>query len=513
MSRILTHNVLRSAENHPDRIAFKQLDQAITYTQLRDQSYQLANTLIQAGIKKGDRVGIFMNRSFESAVSVYGILFAGAAYVPIDTNLPPSRVLDVVNDCNIKIIISKQQFKKKIAGICTEQSSLVTVVGLDDDPSDQVKSLGWKTVRDADTQAPDRKIAEEDIAYIIYTSGTTGKPKGIVHTHSSGYSYAKLSAELYDLTYTDILGNHSHLHYDISTMGYLTMPYVGGCTIIIPEAHTKFPVSLGQMIEQEGMTVWYSVPLALIQLLTSQALVDKDMTALRWVLFGGEIFAIKYFKQLFELLPNAVFSNVYGPAEVNQCTYFHFDQDTQLGDAIPLGQAWPETLLDLIDTSSSDDEVVGELVVASSTRMQGYWNKKSLTKEKSVTLLNPNGITDTYYKTGDIVKRTSIGELIFIGRKDRQIKIRGYRVELNAIETILLSHQAIKEAAVYAIKEGDINQIYANIVLDSDSIDEVLLNKYLAQSLPTYAIPQYYRIVQSIPRTGAGKVNYKLLSK
>jgi len=513
MSRILTHNVLRSADNYPDRIAFKQLDNTITYTQLRDQAYQLANELVKLGVSKGDRVGIYMNRSFESAVSVYGVLFAGAAYVPIDTNLPTSGVLDVVNDCDLQVLISKKQFKKQVAAITAEVSSLKIVIGLDQDPSDQVKAISWDAINAEAATPPHIEISEEDIAYIIYTSGTTGKPKGIVHTHYSGYSYAKLSAELYDLSHTDILGNHSHLHYDISTMGYLTMPYVGGCTIIVPEAHTKFPVSLGQMIEAEGMTVWYSVPLALIQLLSSEALVGKEMDQLRWVLFGGEIFATKYFKELFKLLPNATFSNVYGPAEVNQCTFYNFDKDTILTDDIPLGEAWPETRIDLIDRVSEGKDEVGELVVASSTRMWGYWNKEHLTTDKTIQIKDPNSHLQTYYKTGDLVKLTVDGELIFVGRKDRQIKLRGYRVELNGIESILLSNQAIAETAVYAIKHGDANQIYANIVLTSEPIDEGELNKYLAGYLPSYAIPQHYRFVDSIPRTGAGKVNYKLLAQ
>jgi amino acid adenylation domain-containing protein len=514
MKRILTQNIIRSADQNPDKVAFKQLDRAISYEQLVNQSFKLANFLQDLGIRKGDRVGICMNRALESSFSTYGIMLAGAAYVPIDSNLPPFRIAGLLSDCDIKVVISRPEFHAKIEQICQESSPLKYVIGLDLGSTEKIRSFIWDDVMSSSDSSPSVSCFEDDMAYIMYTSGTTGRPKGIVHTHKSGFSYAKLSAELYHITQQDILGNHSQLHYDISTMGYLTMPYVGGCTVIIPEAYTVFPSSLGQLIESEKMTIWYSVPLALIQLLKSNALEGRDLKAIRWVLFGGEPFAIQHIKALFDYFPSASFSNVYGPAEVNQCTYFNFNKSTKLIHPVPIGRSWPETSVHISYRSTSgQEEDVGELHVSSSTQMKGYWNQPELTKKRTCLRRNRHGEEQLYFKTGDLVRALPNGDLVFVGRADRQIKVRGYRVELNEIESVLLSHPSIVESAVYAKKLDDAWAIYANVVSKDKSLLHSDIIKFLSKFLPSYALPMEIRMTESIPRTSAGKIDYKSLTQ
>lgn len=513
MKRILTHSVLNSAEKFPEKIAFTQAKTDISYASLISQSNKLANFLESIGVRKGDRVGICMNRSIESAYSVYGIMMCGAIYVPIDSRLPEHRIGEIIADCDMKLVLSQPQFKVKITKIAQAIPTLKHIIGLDNlEGLNEVKVFSWVDVFSTPDIKPQTAISEFDPAYIIYTSGTTGKPKGIVHTHYSGFSYAKLSAELYDLSSTDILGNHSHLHYDISTMGYLTMPYVGGCTVIIPEAHTIFPVNLAQLIEEKKMTIWYSVPLALIQLLQTNVLDQHDYGALRWVLFGGESFSKKYIDELYAFMPQVKFSNVYGPAEVNQCTFFNFDATDSIPNPIPLGKAWAETDLKIDHTSS--DEKSGELLVSSSTQMKGYWNKEELNNECFVELKDDAGVHKRYYKTGDIVKIASNNDLVFAGRSDRQIKLRGHRVELNEIENTILGIKDVDAVAVYAKKEKDDQSvIYSNIVLYENTITAIEIKKIISKLLPPQAMPSEIRIVDSIPRTAAGKVDYKSLTK
>ena len=514
MKRILTHNIYRSADQYPDHLAFKQLNQAINYQQLVAKANRLANFLISLGVKKGDRLGIFMNRSFESSFSTYGIMLAGAAYVPLDSTLPIHRIRALIADCGIQIVISKKELKEKVRQVCQEALPLKYVIGLDEHPSATIRSFSWEEIMSHKKSNPPVEVNESDLAYIIYTSGTTGKSKGIVHTHYSGFSYAKLSAELYNITDRDILGNHSHLHYDISTMGYLTMSYAGGCTIIIPEAHTLFPVSLGQLIETEKISIWYSVPLALIQLLESGAIESRDWSRLRWILFGGEPFARKHIEALIALLPHVTFSNVYGPAEVNQCTFYNFNKTTSIDDVIPIGKAWPETRIQIAYADGTDpDGQVGELLVHSSTQMKGYWNQPELTESSLVPFEDEIGAEKFFYKTGDLVRELPNGDMVFVGRADRQIKVRGYRVELNEIESVLLSHTSISEAAVFAKKDEDVWAIFAGVVVPDKSLDNSEINTYLSKFLPAHALPSEIHIIDSIPRTSAGKIDYKSLMK
>ncbi len=514
MKRILTHNIYRSAEKYPSQVAFNQLDKSIPYEQLVNYSNALANFLLELGTDKGDRVGIFMNRSLESTYSVYGVMCAGAAYVPIDSNLPVYRISEIIADCGISIVLSNSSYRSKIERICHNSPQLRVVIGVDGIDENTILTYSWNEVLSAPKTIPSVNLSEDDMAYVMCTSGTTGKQKAIVHTHYSGFSYAKLSAELYDVSHVDVLGNHSQLHYDISTMGYLTMPYVGGRTVIIPEPYTIFPKNLGQLIESEELTIWYSVPLALIQLIKSEALVDRDLSRLRWVLFGGEPFSIKYIKLLFEFIPEATYSNVYGPAEVNQCTYFNFNKSTPLPSILPLGRAWPETSI----VVSYEDQIekesqVGELLVASSTQMRAYWNQPELTKSKFISLHDKNGMLLRYYRTGDMVREHADGTLVFVGRADRQIKIRGYRVEMNEVENVLLSSNAVSETAVYAKKHEDTWSLYADVVLKDKSQNTSDITKFIAGILPNYMVPSTIRIRDSIPRTSAGKIDYKALIK
>ena len=513
MKRILCHNIYRSAEKFPERVAFKQLKKAISYEQLVSKSNCIANFLIKLGVKKGDRVGIFMNRSLESSFAVYGILAAGAVYVPIDTKSPVKRILGLIQDCGIDVLITLPQHRKKVIELTESRASLNHIIGVDESISDNVQTHSWEEIMSYNDKAPPVALSEDDNAYIIYTSGTTGNPKGIIHTNYSGFSYAKLSAELYGLDEHDVLGNHSHLHYDISTMGYLTVPFVGASTVIVPEAHTIFPFSLGQLIEEEKISIWYSVPLAIIQLLISDALMNRNLENLRWILFGGEIFPVKYIHQLLDLVPKVNFSNVYGPAEVNQCTFYNFDINNVPKKIIPLGKAWPETELAIESPEESQRNKTGELLVHSSTQMRGYWNQEELTKSKLIKLSAENGLDKYYYKTGDVVSLMENGEYVFIGRTDRQVKIKGHRVELNEIAGFLLKHEAIQDVAVYAKKEGDINVVYASLVLDKNDDQTIDFRKYLSDFLPDYALPEKIKFTEEIPRTGAGKVDYKLLKR
>ena len=260
----------------------------------------MASMLNELGVKRGDRVGVFLESCLESAISVYGIMSVGSVFVPLDPNAPPSRIAYVINDCGIRHIICGKKQSRSLKIVLEENISLEVVIGIDEKLP--VKTVSWEEIdRISPSQTVSVRMLEDDLAYIMYTSGTTGTPKGIMHSHRSGLAYAKLSRDLYDVRPSDILGNHSPLHFDISTMGYFTMPLAGGTTVLIPESHKLFPASLSQMIEKERLTIWYSVPLALIHLLQRGVLEDREIDSLRWVLFGGEPFPAKHLRSLMKL--------------------------------------------------------------------------------------------------------------------------------------------------------------------------------------------------------------------
>ena len=485
----------------------------MTFEELVKRSNQLAFTLSELGVKRCDRVGVFLDPSLETAISVYGIMSAGGVFVPLDPNAPPARIAYVINDCGIRHIISGKKHGRSLKKVLQENISLEVVIGVDERLS--VKTVSWEEIaRISPSQTISVRMLEDDLAYIMYTSGTTGMPKGIMHSHRSGLAYAKLSMDLYDVGPTDILANHSPLHFDISTMGYFTMPLAGGTTVLIPESHKIVPASLSLLMEKEKITIWYSVPLALIHLLQRGALEDRKMDSLRWVLFGGEPFPAKHLRSLMQLWDKTRFSNVYGPAEVNQCTYFHLSEFPEQDAAIPLGHVWNNTEVLIVDNNDLEagDGDTGELLVRTATMMKGYWGKAELTQKAFFRRERFSNAEETFYRTGDLVWRNKDGQLMFAGRKDRQIKIRGYRIELDEIESVLISHPYIIETAVYNIKDEDDQFIEAIVVLSEPGGEtEEEIKKFLTTRIQSYAIPRKIHFSDKIPRTQAGKIDYKQL--
>ncbi len=513
MTYFLHQCIDRSAERFPDQAAFRSGKLSVTFAEASAITNQLASMLLELGLGKGDRVGICLHRNVRSGLAVHGILKAGGAFVPLDPKAPAERIKLLIEDCGIKHIISEEQLAPLIEKACNGLQEAPHIIGIS---SDKIASgISWDSVLQLPTHLTNNpSILGGDLAYIMYTSGTTGRPKGIMHTHNSGLSYAKLSRDLYDVNESDVFGNHSPLHFDMSTMGYLTAPLSGATSVIIPEMYTMMPASMSQLAQDEGLTIWYSVPLALVQMLQRGALEQRDLSALRWVLFGGEPFPAKHLAALMKMWPAATFCNVYGPAEVNQCTYYHIPAPPQPEESIPLGYVWDNTEVLVLNEKNEEvkTEEHGELLVRSATQMNGYWNQPQLTERSLYQVVHSKGITHTYYRTGDIVKKDEKGLLHFIGRKDRQIKTRGYRVELNEVEANLISHENVLEAAAFAFQENDHKSIAAAVVLNKE-IDTPELQNHVRAFMPEYAVPIAIFTKQEIPRTAAGKINYKELQK
>jgi len=285
---------------------------------------------------------------------------------------------------------------------------------------------------------------------------------------------------------------------------------------LVPESHKSFPVSLSQLMEKEKLSIWYSVPLALIQMLQRGVLQDRKLDSLRWVLFGGEPFPAKHLRSLMQLWDKATFSNVYGPAEVNQCTYFHLSQLPNEDEPIPLGHVWNNTEVLIVDENDVEviDGDIGELLVRSATMMKGYWGNLELTQKAFYKRENFSNVKERFYRTGDLVWRNEEGQLMFVGRKDRQIKIRGYRIELDEIESVLISQSNIIETAVYYSKNDEDLSIEAIVVLGGPGQETAEnIKKFLAGKLPAYAVPRRIYFSDKIPRTSAGKIDYKELKK
>lgn len=516
-SRYLLHQAIaQAAERDPGHEAIRCNGKGLNYQELFSRANCLARVLREQGVRRGDRVGIYLNKSLESAIAIYGILSAGAAYVPLDPLAPTARVSFVIQDCGIRWLVSSDARRDALAEVLQTATGVECVIGLTSGLEVPVRSIPWEEINAGPDGPLDTATVEQDLAYILYTSGSTGLPKGIMHTHRSGLSFAEWAAAMYALRSDDRLSNHAPLHFDLSTFDYFAGALAGATTVIVPEAVTKLPAALSKLMADERLSVWYSVPFALIQLLQRGGLGARDLSALRWVIFAGEPFPTKHLRAVMAQLPQARFSNIYGPTETNVCTYYHVEPLSPDSDEpIPIGKPCANVEALIVDSAGQPvaDGETGELLIRGGVVMRGYWGQPEKTERGFFRRPALGYLEDVFYRTGDLVQPLPDGNLKYLGRKDRQIKTRGYRVELDEIEVVLLAHAGVEEAAVYAVPDGQgSNLIEAAVVPKAgEEVQAPQLIDYLAGRLPAYALPAKLTVTTDFPRTSTGKIDRRAL--
>jgi len=512
----LVHQAIdQGATLQPDREAIRFRGERLTYGALQTRANQLARTLGDLGVARHDRVGIYLYKSVEMAVAIYGIMKAGAAFVPLDPLVPQERLNFMLQDCGIEVVISEPRKKREVAA-AAGVTPLRAVIGLDEHGAPAADAglqiITWSAVAQQPDVQPPITVMEQDLAYIMYTSGSTGQPKGMMHTHRSSLGFARWGARLYAMTPEDRVASHAPLHFDLSVVDFFSTALAGGTVVMVPEPVTKFPASFSQFIDDEQLTIIFTVPYALIQLLLYGALEERNLGSLRWVLFGGEPYPTGHLRALMERLPWARFSNVFGPAETPACFNFEVPPlPAPTPDPLPIGR--PSTNRDILVVDEDDNPVPagapGELLVRGPSITPGYWQRPELNARAFLRVTLFDRFDLVYFRTGDLVQQLPDGSYRFIGRKDRMVKTRGYRVELDEVEAALVSHPAVEEAAVFAIPDGSgSNAVHAAVVLRDGFTTAICdLKAHLSGKLPRYAHPADLTIRGSFPRTTSDKID------
>ncbi len=525
MNPLLYDYLAESSARFPDKAALHFKDSSLSFRELDIQSSALASFLAQHRVKKGDRIGILLDKSMEAIVSIFGILKSGSCYVPLDPLAPGARLAALVDDCRLKWLISGSSKISLIEDFCTNSKFLENVLLIDEDRREAELRLHPMRIyfRDdivgtASTAAglACSRPSPEDLAYILYTSGSTGQPKGVMISHGAAAAFVEWSVDAFELDYKDVFSAHAPLHFDLSIFDIFTGIAAGATIHLIPPGWTTFPATIADFIEKNGITTWYSVPSALVQLVLHGKLDQRRFRALKRVLFAGEVFPSKYLRQLMVFLPGVSFYNLYGPTETNVVTFHHVTELPDPTTDIPLGIPCRDVNMLMVSESGaqSQEGEVGELYISGPTLMRGYWQDSQ--KTAAVLVGNPIDETDptTYYRTGDLVHLGANGLLIYHGRNDMMIKTRGYRVELGEVETAISAHGKIKECAATAIPSDEFgNLIKALLVLESDaeiSIEDI--RRFCSERLPSYMIPSAIEIIESLPRTSTGKINRSALA-
>lgn len=511
---MLLHNILlNSVDKNREQLAASCFDSTITYGELDDLTSRLCNCFINNGVRPGDRVCIYLDKSINSLISIFAILKAGAVYVPLDASAPANRITTIINDSNPVAILSTGA---KIITIVDKLPANCMLVIFDKVSGLKYQSgviFHWEDILEYNRLYDIPKIIATDPAYILYTSGSTGVPKGVVVSHRASYVFVEWAYNEFKLLPGDIVSNHAPLHFDLSIFDIFATIMSGGTIILIPPEVSLFPYNLASLIAKSKINVWYSVPSILVKMVLYGKLEQLDFSNLRLVLFAGEVFPTKYLKKLTEIIPHVLFYNLYGPTETNVCTYYKVDKDN-VQDPLPIGKACPYNRLMLLSNSKiinlendqtnfETDVIEGELCVQGPNVMSMYWgngNNKKLEK----------GL----YYTGDWVKRDTCGDLIYLSRIDGMIKSRGYRIELEEIESVLHNHPDIIRSAVVPVPDiENTNLIHAFVVSNNTSprngeqLNEKAVKNFCSKSLPRYMVPTFITFLSELPETHNGKVN------
>lgn len=518
MAYLLNHLLTASAQKDPSSPALRYQDEAFDYAALEVRSNRTARALREVGLRAGDRVGLHMKKTADAIVALFGIQKAGGCVVPVGAGMPGPRLRHIVDQCGMRFLIVSAAAHRAIGPVALVGSSLDCIAVIDPPLDDDLPSLGPRQVALPVVEAAQSPeplsipTIDRDLAYILFTSGSTGQPKGVMLSHRAVLTFVDWASDRFAIRSDDRLSNHASLSFDLSTFDIFAAMGAGASVTVVPEGLSAFPAKLAGLIEEQAITVWYSVPSVLTMLSSRGGLANRKLDPLRLILFAGEVFPTKHLRKLMLEVPNARFFNLYGPTETNVCTYYEVEEPPEAdGQPIPIGRACANTKTVVFDESGqpvSEPGGEGLLYVGGSTLMDGYFGLPA----ESATTLRSNPLTEGreefLYCTGDWVRIGDDGEYLFLGRRDHMVKVGGYRVELGEIEAALNSCPGVAEAAAIAVPDDLIgNRIRAVVVATGPDQDVQHVRRHCANLLPTYMVPHEVEFRLALPRTATDKID------
>ena len=478
----LIHLFEKQVAKNPQKTALIFQEKKFSFGELNEISNQLGVYLRSThNIKSDDLIAVKLERSEWLIISLLGILKSGAAYVPIDPDFPQERIDFILNDSQCKTLIDEEAIKLFLS---------------------QKNKYDTKNISSINTT--------NDLAYVLYTSGTTGNPKGCMLEHKSVVNRISWQWHQFNYTTNDVILQKTTYTFDVSVWEIFIPLCFGAALVLCGKDDIASPQKILHLIEKHNITCVHFVPSMLavfISMLWKENDVEKKLSSLTNVISSGEILSTDVVKKWYEKT-NTPLHNLYGPTEAAIDVSFY---TTQKNDAqIPIGKAIWNTQLYVLDDEQNflAENEVGEICIAGIGLARGYLNNTDLTAEKFIT---KNGVR--LYKTGDIGKFLSDGNLYFLGRKDEQIKFNGYRIELNEISKTLESTDFIEQAVCLPIVVDEkVKRLIAFVKMKSqENFSEKEIKNQLQKKLPAYMIPSEIVAVQAFPHTGGLKIDKKKL--
>ena len=421
----------------PDSIAVEFGSKSLTYKEFNEKANQLAHYLKKLGIGPDSLVGVYMERSMEMVLSLYGILKAGGAYVPLDPEYPSNRISNITEDTRATVVLTQKHLLEKLS------ESNAKVICLDSD---------WDTIAVYSNEELKNIASENNLAYVIFTSGSTGRPKGVMNEHRGIVNRLLWMQDEYALTESDRVLQKTPYSFDVSVWEFFWPLLFGARLVIAPPRAHKDTTALVNLIIDNNITTIHFVP-SMLQLFLEDKEVEK-CKSLKRVICSGEALGYDLKERFFERI-DAELHNLYGPTEAAvDVTYWECKRNDGL-NTVPIGRPVANTQIYILDTQTRPVPigVPGELFIGGIQVARGYINRPELTEERFIP--DPFSITPgaRLYKTGDLCRYLPDGAIEYLGRMDFQVKIRGLRIELGEIESILCQHPQVREAVVTALQD------------------------------------------------------------
>lgn len=493
MKANVTYWLDETADRLPEKTAFVDEHKKITFRELRMQAMALATRMIEKGLFRKPVV-VYLEKGVDVLVSFMGAAYSCNFYSPIDIDMPASRVNKILEVLQPSLVITTARLREAFAGYAYEGEYLL------------FEDAAVSKVEEEMVNAARMRGIDTDFLYVLFTSGSTGIPKGVTINHRSVIDYIDWVTETFATTEEDSFGNQAPFYFDNSILDIYSTIKSGATTYIIPKNLFAQPVPLLEYLKEKRINTIFWVPSALIVVAKLKAFRNVDLSdTLRRVLFCGEVMPNKQLNTWRRFLPDVLYANLYGPTEITDaCTYYIVDREFADDEPLPIGIPMANTdILVLNDRNElvKGDEI-GELCVRGTSLSMGYYNNPEKTREAFVqNPLNPC-VPETIYRTGDLVKYNAHGEIIYLSRKDFQIKHMGHRIELGEIETAVSSLEEIALCCcLYDEKRQKI------VLFLEEPLERAYINEKISGLVPEYMLPGKVITLEKMPINANGKID------
>lgn len=493
MKNILTF-LEENAIKYKDKTAFVDLNDSVTYAELLERAQSIGSALSKTGTKNKP-IAVYFDKCVNTISAMLGVVYSGNFYVVIDSEMPPARINKIFGALSPVAVITDKKHHENALQL--EFSG--EIFDLEEALSCEINSEKLAQIRS-------RQI-DTDPLYALFTSGSTGVPKGAVVSHKSVMAYSEWVSNTFDITSETVFANQTPFYFSMSVTDVYSTLRNGATLAIVPKMYFSFPIKLVEFLDEYKANTIYWVPSAISMVSNFKVFDFQKPKYLNKVLFAGEVMPTKQLNYWINNLPeNTLFANLYGPTETTDiCTYYVVNRKFRDDEPLPIGRHCDNCDVMIVNEKGVEAQPgeEGELYARGSFLASGYYNNPEKTKAAFVQNPLNDAYPETVYKTGDLVRLNEFGEIMYITRKDFQIKHMGYRIELGEIETAAASMEKMQECAcVYCDKTDRIIIYYC-----AKKTDEAAVLSYLGTKLPPYLIPNLCVKLKQMPHNQNGKID------